>query len=151
MHLLHRAAHHLSARYLLFRTEYVLRFVIAIDVGRHEIHRYLLVPAMPQECRDPGRLRGRRSADAQPCIDRLETAGRVLVERKVGRLLRLASPEIEVGLVPHLEIPLADLIDPITLDQMARERRIERVPAFVVRGRRYDRAIPEAVADLARS
>src|ERR1700686_3807887 len=115
----------------------------------NEVDRDTVLPAVLDECRNPCGLRGRRPSDAQARIHRLETRGRVVVQRPVSGLLRLACPKIEIGLIPHLEVPPADLVDSVTLDQVPGERRDQRIPPAIVLGRRNDGTVPEALSYIA--
>src|ERR1700730_7620222 len=134
MHLLDGATYHAVTRNRLGGTEYVLRGIVAVDVCRNEVDRHTVFPAVLDECRNPCGLRRRRPSDAQARIHCLESPGGVVVQRPVSGLLRLACPEIEIGLVPHLEVPPADLVDSVTLDQVPRERRNQRIPPAIILG-----------------
>ena len=52
----------------------------------------------------------------------------MIVELEVGGLLGLAGPEVDVGLVPHFEVPLGDFVDAVAIDQMLGELVDEVVP-----------------------
>src|SRR5207248_363448 len=91
---------------------------------------------------------GRGTPDAQTRIHRLECARGVVVERPVRGLSRLAPPEIQIWLVPHLEVPAAHLADSVALDEVAREGADQRIPSPVVLRRRDHRSVPEALPDV---
>ena len=103
---------------------------------------------MANEAIDPGRLRRRGSADAKPRIHGLQRSRRRVVKLVVRLLLRIARPEIEVRLVPDLEIPLRDFVDSVAIDQMLREVRNEIAPFLIACRRRNDRLVPERMLDL---
>ena len=98
---------------------------------------------MPDEIADPGRLRRRRPADTQPSIDGLDRPRGGFIKLKIRVLGRLARPEVDVGLVPDLEVPLPDLIDAVTLDEMPRERADQLCPLLVRLRRVRQRLVPE--------
>ena len=143
VHLVHRAADHVAARDVLVAVEHVLRGVVAVDVGAEEIDRHVVLFRVRQEIRGPRALCGGRPADAQARVHRLQRAGGVVVQRVVGGLLRLAGPEADVRLVPHLEVPAGYLVDAVTRDQVAGEGGDHRVPLGVVLRRRAVGVIPE--------
>src|SRR5256886_6715234 len=132
MHLLYGATYHPLAPDGRNGPKYVLRGIVAIDVCRDEVDRDTAVLAVLNEIRTPRGLRRRRPADTQARIHRLQSSGGVIVQRPVSGLLRLACPEIQIGLVPHLEVPAADLVDPVALDEVPCERRHQRIPAAIV-------------------
>ena len=53
-----------------------------------------------------------------------DCARAVIVKLPVGCLPGLSGPEIEIGFVPNLEIPLRNFIDTVAIDQMLRKRGI---------------------------
>ena len=53
--------------------------IIRVYVRGYEIERHVRFNRMRDHGADPGRLRGRRSADAQPRIRALDCAGGVIV------------------------------------------------------------------------
>src|ERR1700757_368461 len=74
----------------------------------------------------------------------------MVVELEVGLLCGTASPEVDVGLVPDLEVPLRDFIDAVTVDKMLREGGDKRVPLGVILRRRDDLLVPEGMVVEAR-
>ena len=58
--------------------------------------------------------------------------GGVVVEGEVGGLVGSAAPEIEVGLVPDLEVPGGDFIETVAGDEVGGEGFDEGVPVGVV-------------------
>src|SRR5437763_16411372 len=112
--------------------QYVLRGIVAIDVCRDEVDRDTAVLAVLNEFRNPRGLRRRRPADAQARIHRLQSPGGVIVQGPVSGLLGPACPAIQIGLVPHLEVPAADLVDPVALDEVPCERRHPPLPPAIV-------------------
>ncbi len=69
----------------------------------------------------------------------------MIVKLKIGFELRIARPEINVGLVPDLKVPLGNFLNTVTLDEMLREMRDHVVPATPILGRRDHRLVPERV------
>ncbi len=92
---------------------------------------------------NPRRLRRRRPADAQLRAYGLDVARGVVVELEVGLLPRRSSPEIEIGLVPHFEVPARHFVDAIAIDQVPGELRDHVVPLGIILGRRDVGVIPE--------
>ena len=76
----------------------------------------------------PCRLGRRRAAYAEPAIRLLDCGRCVIVKLPISWLFRVASPEIDVGLIPDFEVPVCDLVDAISLDQMPSKSRNELVP-----------------------
>ena len=77
----------------------------------------------------------RRSANPERGVDFLHSLGRILVELEILLLGSSVEEEIEIRFVPHLEVPLPDLLDAIALDAMPQERFDEGTPLrFVARG-----------------
>src|SRR6185312_16631067 len=95
---------------------------------------------------DPRGLRGRGAADAQVRIDRLQRPRSVVIQRPVGRLSRAARPEVEVRLVPHLEVPLPHLGCTVALLEVRGERPNEAVPPTIILRWRDEGAVPEGLA-----
>ena len=148
--LLRGAAHHVCAGNVLMGCEYVFGGVVGVYMGRDKIERYVSVGTMADECPDPSRLRSGRPADTQSGIDRFERLRGVIVQGPVRLLRGSAGPEVQVGLVPDLEIPLRDFVNPIAIDHVRSEGRDQRVPPGVVPRWRDDRVVFEAMHDLAR-
>ena len=98
---------------------------------------------MRQETVHPGRLRGGGPAHAQPGTHALDGAGGAVVELVVGGLFRIAGPEIDVGLVPDLEVPLRDFVDAVAFDEMPRECFDELLPLVPVFRRSDVLLVPE--------
>ena len=90
-------------------------------------------------------LRGGGAADAETGTDGFDGAGGVVVELEVGLLGGAADPEVDVGLVPDLEVPLRDLVKAIALNQVLGEGGNEGVPLGVVGRRGDDLLVPEGV------
>src|SRR5579864_8210456 len=107
--------------------------------------------AVAEEPVDPGGLSSRGPANAEARIHAFQSAGGDIVKLIIGCLFRIAGPEIEVRLIPYLEIPLRDFVDAIPLDQVASELRDQIAPAIPVLGRGYDRRIPKSLDRLLRS
>ena len=72
----------------------------------------------------------------------------MVVELEIRRLLRLTRPEINVWLVPNLEVPLRYLIYPVPLDQMLCKCPHQRIPLRIVLGRRNILLVPERMNGL---
>ena len=85
-----------------------------------------------EEWRDPRGLRGGWAADLQARRDRFQRACGVVVEFEVGGLLGIANPEVDVGFVPHFELPGGDFVDAVALDEVLSEGGDHRVPQRVV-------------------
>ena len=145
VHLVHRAADHVGARDILAGVEHVVGGVVAVDVRADEVDRHVVLVHVREEVGGPRGLRGGRAAHADARIHRLERAHGVVVQGEVGGLLRLAGPEADVRLVPHLEVPAGDFIDAVALDQVLRQRADHRVPFGIVLRRRDVRAVPECL------
>ena len=99
----------------------VLGRVISIDVSGNEIDGDLFAHGVGDKTIHPGGLGGGGTADAQPGIRLFERARGCIVKLVVGFFARIAGPETEVRLVPNLEIPLGDFVDPVAIDKMLRE------------------------------
>ena len=54
-------------------------------------------------------------------VHRLQRAGGVVIELKVGFLRRAPGPEIDVRLIPDFEVPTGDLVDAVAIDQVLGE------------------------------
>jgi hypothetical protein len=63
----------------------------------------------------------------------------------IGFLLRFARPEIDIGFVPNLEIPLSHLLNAVSRYQMARELENQLVPLPRIARRGHVGVIPERV------
>src|SRR5262249_39539373 len=123
VNLLHSAADHLIARNELLCPENILCTIISVHVRRNEINRNVVLFAIADESVSPRSLGGRMSANADLWAGSLESARSVLVELPVGVLPRIAAPEIEIGLVPDFEIPLAHFLDAISAHEMFGQSR----------------------------
>ena len=88
-------------------------------------------------------LRRRRAAHPQPWIHCLHGASRMVVEFKISRLCGPASPEINVRLVPHFEVPGRYFVDAVAINQVLRKRLHQCAPLVVICRRRDDLLIPE--------
>src|SRR5215469_1001921 len=118
MHFVDRPTNHLVTWDHLRRTEYVLRPVIPIYVTGHKINRNVLFRAVLEKCIHPGRLGRGRAAHTNVSIYVFDGLRRMLVELEICGLPGIPCPEIKVGFVPYLEIPLRDLVRSITTYQM---------------------------------
>src|SRR6185437_6182622 len=107
------AADHRPPADLLGRPKDILGGVVGVDMGADEIDRHPPLGHMRKKRANPRRLRCRRSADPQAGTDALEIARGVIVKLEVAFLAGRAAPEIEIRLVPYLEIPLRNLIDAV--------------------------------------
>src|ERR1700741_4723732 len=143
MHLSHGATDHLRAENHFVGAEDVLRGVVSIDMRRDEVHRYMVFDTVAYEAIDPSRLRRGRATHPETGVHGLQRPSRHVVEMIVGLLFWIASPEVEVRLVPDFKIPLRDFIDSVALDKMLCKMRNEVIPLLVARWRRNDRGIPE--------
>ena len=68
-----------------------------------------------------------------------------VVELEVGLLAGDAVPEVDVGLIPHLEVPLGDFFETVAGDEMLGEGGHERVPLFEGLGWGDVLLVPEGV------
>src|ERR1700733_14114928 len=84
----------------------------------HKIEWYLGLNGVLDHLGNPGGLRAGRPPDPQTLVSTFDGPGSVIVELKVGGLLRLSGPKVDVRLIPHLEIPLRHLSDAITIHKM---------------------------------
>src|SRR6185369_7292628 len=110
-----------------------------------EIDWDALALAMREKAIGPGRLRGCRTSDTQPWADALDRLRGLIVKLVIGFFLWIADPEIEVGLIPHFEIPLRDFFKAVALHQMAREGFDHLAPAIPNLRRRHVLLVPEGV------
>ena len=115
---------------------------VAVGVRREEVDRYRRPVDVDEQLVDPRRRRGRRSADRQGGVDGLDGADAHVVQAQV--LVTCARPEhLEVGLVPDLEPPGANLVIPVALDEVGGEVADELLPPVPVLRRRDDRPVME--------
>ena len=110
-------------------------------MGGHKVHRRAALPAEGQEFGNPGVVGGGRAAHPQRAVHRLHRPGRHLVQLEI--LLPGPGPEAvgkarpaQVWLVPHLEVPLADLLRPVPRPDVADKLPDEPGPLAVVPGGR---------------
>ncbi len=143
MHPGHGAADAFIHRHVFSGVQHVFGRVIRIAMCRHKVDRHMVCRCILQKLRYPVRGRGRRSSDTQPWAYPLQGASRVRVEIEITLLARNAIPEIDIRLVPHLEIPLRDFINTVTIDQVLREVLYQVVPAFHALRRRNILLVPE--------
>src|SRR5579884_1865981 len=115
---LHGARDHLRSRYAFMRPEHIFSGVVAVDVSRDEIYRDVRGGAVLEELRNPGGLRGRRSADSELRIHLFDGCRGSVVKLEVSRLLRIAGPEVNIRLVPYFEIPLGHFRDTVAVDKV---------------------------------
>ena len=64
---------------------------------------------------------------------------------KVGFLLRRSHPEVQVGFVPDLEVPVRNLVNAIAIDKVLREGGDQRVPLRITWQAASDRLVPECL------
>src|SRR5580692_5638187 len=143
MNLLYSAKHHLVARDIVIRPEYVGSTVISVDMCRNEINRDLIFVHVRQKLRNPGGLRCGRTTHLKLGRYRFDCARSVIVEIPIGGLLRYSSPEVQVGFVPYFEFPRADLVDSIASDEVSGKCTNHFVPELVIFRRRNNRVIEE--------
>ena len=117
----------------------------------NKIERDLFLGGMGDDIADPCRLRSCGTADTDPLVDRFEGASGIVVELEIGLLRRPSGPEINVGLVPDLEVPIGHLVDSVAIDQVLSKGADERIPLRIIGGRRNNRLIPEGMVVQPRS
>src|SRR5215472_18853736 len=98
----------------------------------------------------PGGLGGRGTTDTKLGIHALDGSRGVLIKLKISGLPGLTAPEIKIRLVPDLKIPLRNLPEAITLNQMPGEGCDHGIPLVPVLGRRNIRPVPEGVKHFPR-
>ncbi len=120
-----------------------LRLARRVGVRADEVDRHVVAGDELREGRPPGlgTRRGRRSADLEQLVDLLDRARRGLVQAEVGLLVGVLPEEGEVRLVPDLDRPAPDLLDPVALDEVAQHGLDEGDPLRHV-SRRRDVALP---------
>src|ERR1700731_797089 len=97
---------------------------------------------------DPRGLRRGRTADPQTGIHALDGSGSMVIEFPVRGLPGIPCPEIQIGFVPDLEVPLCDFIDTVAIDQMLSKYGNEVAPFIPVLWRRNVRLVPEAMQSV---
>src|SRR6266478_603634 len=100
---------------------------------------------MRQEAVHPGSLRRGGAAHAEARAHALDGARGAVVKLVVGGFFRIASPEVNVGLIPHFEIPLRDFLDAVARDKMPRKVLNELLPFVPVFRRRNVLFVPEGM------
>ena len=148
MNFFHGAADHLRARNTFGCTKDVFRIVVAVNVRGDEIDRHVLRCGVRDEAIDPCSLSCGWAADAQARADALQRLRGFIIELVVRRFVRLASPKIEIRLVPDFEVPVRDFVDAVARDEMLGELADQIVPLGIVFRRRDDGAIPEGLVDV---
>src|SRR5580698_9049023 len=88
---------------------------------------------------------GGGSTYAETRAYRLQIARGVSVEVKIALFARDAVPEVDVGLIPDLEVPLRNFIDTVPIDQVLREVCYQGIPGFHALRRRNILLIPEGM------
>ena len=150
MHLSCSPANHLRSWNCFVCSKDVFGRVVAVNVGGNEVEGNFVFDTVADKSINPGCLRRGRSPDPEPRVDRLQSSSRCIVQLIISLFLWIARPEIKVGLVPHLEIPLGDLRDAVTIDQMLRKLSNQRRPFGPVPGRRNNGLVPEGLLDFLR-
>src|SRR5271165_684656 len=100
---------------------------------------------------DPRRLRRRWTSNAQPTVHGLYGARRMVVQFEIRFLSGRSLPEVDVGFVPHLEIPRSDFINAVALDQVPGELCNHVVPFGIILRRGDVGAIPKRLDVRTRS
>jgi hypothetical protein len=83
-----------------------------------------------QELRDPLGCGSGGTAYSEARADGLECASGVIVEIEVRLLSRDAVPEVDVGFIPHFEVPLGDFLDAVTVNEVLGEVLDEVIPSL---------------------
>src|SRR5262245_59445266 len=103
---------------------------------------------MREEAIGPRRLCGCRTSDSKARADALNRLRGLIIKLVVSLFLWIANPEIDVGLVPHFEIPRRNFLQAVALHQMTREGFNHLPPAIpVLRGRNV-LLVPEGVQSV---
>src|SRR5580698_8717168 len=105
MHLGNSAADAVVHGYVFIGSEEVFDGVVGIAMRGDEIDGHVIRRGVLQEVRHPGGSGGRRSTDAQARAYSLERTCGVSIQIEVGLLAGNTIPEIDIRLVPDLEIP----------------------------------------------
>ena len=107
--------------------------IARVLVSRHEIHGNPVPGAVVQEAADPFAVAGGRPAHPDSLVNVFNRAHALRVEPEV--LLPASVPEHirQVRLVPHLEVPAADLFFTVPFQQEADKGLQVIPPGFVIR------------------
>ncbi len=125
--------------------EEVLDGVVGIAVGGDEVDGDVVRGDVSQELGYPRGGCGGRAADAEARADAFESMRGVGVELLIGLEARDAAPEVDVGLVPDLEVPLGDFVDAVAVDHVLGEGADEGVPVIPAARRGDVGVVPEDV------
>src|SRR6185437_9085255 len=104
-----------------------------------EVHRDMVLGSVAQKLRHPCCRCGRWPAHTQPRRDGLQRTRRVRIQIEVRFHARDTAPEVDVRLIPNLEVPLRNLINAEVLDQVLRECTDQTIPSLHALRRRYIR------------
>src|SRR5262249_12272616 len=116
-------ANHCFAGDIIAGAEYVLRGIVRIDVSGNKISRHIPFYDMRDEYIRPRSLCGGRSTYTNLLTDCLQCFGRMIVKLEVSLLLGIAGPKINIRFIPYFEVPFADFVRTIAIDQMLRKSR----------------------------
>src|SRR5579871_2680617 len=131
-------------------SEQIFHGIVGVSVAGDEINGDILLSNMAEKRVDPMSRRSGRATDSQTRADGFESSRGVIVEIEVRGFFRVAGPEADVGLVPDFEVPLGDLIEPVTADEMLGQRADQVVPFLIALGWRDDGVVPEGMNVLAK-
>src|SRR6516165_8251480 len=96
----------------------------------------------------PSRLCRCGSPDAEARTYIFQRTCRDIIESVVGFFSGFASPKIEIGLIPNLEIPAGYLVDPVSFDKVMGEFSNELVPLARVAGWGDIGMVPEGMGNV---
>jgi len=99
----------------------ILARIVGINVSGDKIHGHVVFNGVRDETVDPGGLRCCGPSDAQPVVHAFYASRGSIIKLVVSLFLGIAHPEINVGLIPHFEIPVGDFVDAVAVHQMLRK------------------------------
>ena len=91
-------------------------------MGGDEIDRDLILDTMANETINPRSLSCRWTTDPKARAHIFQRNGSDIIQMVVSGFFGISGPEVYIGFVPQLEIPLGDFVDPVTIDQMLCKR-----------------------------
>ena len=137
--------HRRIPRHTCVTGEQVFDRIVRIRMARYKINRRAVFLHISQKRCYPVRRRRRRSTHPQPRAHGFQVTRRVVIQLKIAAIPGNSVPEINVRLIPDLEVPQRHLVGPITLDQVLPQGRNQRIPALHRLRRRHILLVPERV------